>query len=213
MYPERAPKYTEIPSLFCADESDKFYVHYIFVLLHRLIKGKEKGTEDSARMLLCTVLALYGWEKTPLYSTLQDKNSTMEEIRKSRSQRFDENGEIESLVGIRVYWSYHDALLQIPMSWYRPKIMAGDVFCDSIFRRSEQGRGVPLLPSFADEAYVPFRETLVDIGARAIPCTQDIERVFVEFYGFPCVSVITVQDIIKNKPEIRNDYLMSWQDC
>ena len=109
-YPDRVPDSTHIPSFFYADEADIIYVHYVFMLLHRLIYSRDKDT-FALRKLLCASFRLYGWEKTPLYQAISNEKSTLDEIKKSRSQRFDVQGELQEVKGVRIFWSYHDALL------------------------------------------------------------------------------------------------------
>ncbi len=106
-------------------------------------------------------------------------------------------------------------MLKIPFARYRPGILAGDVFCHESFRFEREGRmrvnrEKPLLPSLTDESYFPFRRDLSEVGKSAIERCQDIERVFVEFYGSLTKESITVQEIIDVSPEVKEEFFFDW---
>ena len=214
IYPKRVENRVHIPDFRYAEPENIFYVHDFFVLLFLYLNTyffDEK--EKSLRVLLCTVLELYGWRATPLSMALQNPKSSKEDIETARALRFKENGESEELKAINIYWSYHDALLQVPLAWFRPDILAGDVFCHEIFRFSERRHRKSrkgILPSLSDEIYIPFRKELIALGGSTFERCQDIERVFVEFYGSPSRESITVSEILNAAPEIKKDYLMDF---
>lgn len=210
LYPDRVPDSTHIPTFFFANEDDIIYVHYVFMLLNRLIYGRDKDT-IALRTLLRVSLRLYGWEKTPLYQTIRNDESTLDEIKKSRSDRFDEEGKAQDVKGVRIFWSHHDALLHVPMSWYRPGIMEGDVICHHMFRYEDRKRQKPILPSLEDRPYGSVRKTLQELGRSSLAGCQEIERIFVELYGGVRVSSITVKEILKEAPLIEEEYFTSWQ--
>lgn len=216
MYPIRVKNRLDINDFKFADPEDIFHVHDIFVLLYRFLTKKYSETEERCnRLLLCTVLELYGWKNIPLYAALQDPQSTHDAIKASRSLRFREGQETEELQAIQIYWSYHDALLKLPFAWYRPGILAGDVICHEVFRFERNGRlyvnrEKPLLPSLANEYYLSFRRDLSEVGKSAIERCQDIERVFVEFYGPLTRESITVQDVINAAPEVQESFFLDW---
>ena len=220
-YPQRVSDSTYIPTFFFADEDEHIHVHHVFMLLYRLIYGIDKDIPE-LRDLLCAAFRLYGWKNTPLYAAVRNQDSTIDEIKKARAQRFDESGEAEILKGVRIFWSYHDSLLRVPMSWYRPGILEGDVICHHMFRyedRKEKNpvnpfrKGEnPILPSLEDTPYVDMRKNLQEVGSSSLKMCQDIERVFVELYGGVERTVITVGDIIQEAPNVQEKYFMSW-DC
>ena len=210
LYPDRVSDSTHIPTFFFANEDDIIYVHYVFMLLNRLIYGLDKDTV-ALRKLLRASFRLYGWEKTPLYQVMNKDESTLDEIKRSRSERFDQEGKTQSLKGIRIFWSYHDALLQVPMSWFRPGIIEGDVICHHMFRYEDRKRKNPILPSLEDKSYGSVRRTLRELGRNSLAGCQDIERIFVELYGGVRVSSITVKEILEEEPLIEEEYFMSWQ--
>ena len=206
-YPERVPAYSDIPSLHFSEIHKPFYVHYTFMMLHRLIYTSER--ENAIRMLVYTSMKLYGWENTPLYQALIDPNATRKDIKDSRAQYFDEEGEIQSLAAVELYWSHHDSLLGVPMSWFRPHVIEGDTICNRKFRFQNR-RGEAHLPSLENEPYRELRRSLVQVGRDCTRRCQDMERAFVEFYGGIKQKVISVQDIISAEPRVRERYLMDW---
>ena len=217
IYPKRVENRLHILDFEYAEPEDIFHVHDIFVLLYRVLflKKRSEKADNCNRLLLCTVLELYGWKHIPLYAALKNPQSTYEEIKASRCLRFHQEQETEALKAINIYWSYHDALLKLPFAWYRPGILAGDVFCHEIFRFEREGRmrtnrEKPLLPSLTDESYFPFRRDLSEVGKIAIERCQDIERVFVEFYGSLTRESITVQDIVDAEPEVKEEFFFDW---
>lgn len=216
IYPKRVENRLHIHDFEYADPEDIFHVHDIFVLLYRfLLKERSEKDDRCNRLLLCTALELYGWKDIPLYTALKNPQSNYEEIKVSRCLRFHQGQETEEFTAIKIYWSYHDALLKLPFAWYRPGILAGDVFCHEFFRFEREGRirpnrEKPLLPSLTDENYFPFRQDLSEVGKNAIERCQDIERVFVEFYGSLTRESITVQDIIDAAPEVKEDFFFDW---
>lgn len=210
-YPQIVSNSTYIPTFFFADEDENIHVHHIFMLLYRLIYGIDEDTPE-LRSLLCAAFRLYGWKNTPLYMAVYNQESTLDEIKKARAQRFDENGNSEILKGVRIFWSYHDSLLRVPMSWYRPGILEGDVICHHMFRYEDRKRKNPVLPSLEDSSYGEIRENLQEVGSSSLNMCQDIERVFVELYGGVERTVITVGDIMQEAPNVQEKYFMSW-DC
>ena len=131
IYPKRIENRLHIRDFEYAEPEDIFHVHDVFVLLYRFLflKKRSEKADNCTQLLLCTVLELYGWKHIPLYVALKNPQSTYEDIKGSRSLRFHQEQETEELKAINIYWSYHDALLKLPFSWYRPGILAGDVFC------------------------------------------------------------------------------------
>ena len=126
LYPKRIEDRIHIQNFKYADPEDLFHVHDLFVLLYMLIVKKPDEQKDRyTRLLLCTALELYGWKDTPLFATLQNPQSTQEEIKASRRLRYNEARETEELTAINIYWSYHDTLLKVPFAWYRPHIGVG----------------------------------------------------------------------------------------
>ena len=210
MYPKRIEHRVHIPDFRYAQKDDIIYVNDFFVLLFLYLKTSFfEETEQSIRLLLCTILELYGWRDIPLYVVLKNPRSTLEEIEEARALRFDEHGEDQDLLAIDIYWSYHDALLQVPLAWFRPYIQ-GDVFCHERLRFPGLRRHKdtkPHLPSLSNEVYMPFRKNLINMGKNIFEHCQDIERVFVEFYGTLSRDSITVEDILKVAPEIEKDLL------
>ena len=119
-----------------------------------IVKKPDEQKDRYTRLLLCTALELYGWKDIPLFATLQNPQSTQEEIKASRRLRYNEARETEELTAINIYWSYHDTLLKVPFclvssTYWRRCILSFFFICYEGRRRRNSN---PILPSLADES-------------------------------------------------------------
>ena len=210
LYPKRTESRSHAFNFYYSYPEEIVHIHDLFTILSVFLCSQYEEKQVSLRLLLSTGFSLYGWEDTPLVAALQNVNTTIEEIKKSRTERWDEFGNRESLSAIDIYWTYYDALIRIPLSWFRPFI-GGDVFCNRLLRYPFIGKkrsNVALLPSLEEKPYQKLRVDMAQIGRDAIERCQDIERSFVEFYGSVKREIITVQDILDFAPEVQEFYFL-----